>query len=55
MQPHVLNITQDLFAADFSSDKVALFVSPADPNDYYSLRSSLVFEGQDYNGNFVAK
>ncbi|CAB05130.1 CUB-like domain-containing protein [Caenorhabditis elegans] len=50
MQPHVLNITKDRFAAEFNSDAVSLLVSPVDPKNYYSLRSTLVFEGQDFNG-----
>ncbi|EGT52985.1 hypothetical protein CAEBREN_01187 [Caenorhabditis brenneri] len=55
INPVVVNITNDVYAAEFYSViGCSLLAFPADVNNYYSLRSTLVYEGQDYNGRYVS-
>lgn len=52
--PQVINITKDVLTAEFSAvTGISLLAFPADLNNIDTLRSTLVFEGRDYNGKFV--
>ncbi|KAF1758007.1 hypothetical protein GCK72_014465 [Caenorhabditis remanei] len=53
--PVVVNITKDIFAAEYSGTSgISLFAFPANPKNYFSLRSTLVFEGKDFNGRYIS-
>ncbi|EGT32268.1 hypothetical protein CAEBREN_01892 [Caenorhabditis brenneri] len=50
----VVNITKNVFTAEFGSvNSVSVLAFPADLKHYTSLRSTLIFEGNDFNGPFV--
>ncbi|EGT52948.1 hypothetical protein CAEBREN_24672 [Caenorhabditis brenneri] len=51
---HIVNITQDIFAAEFSCEiSCSLLAFPADVKHHYTLRSVLIFSGNDFNGKYL--
>ncbi|CAO4374395.1 unnamed protein product [Caenorhabditis nigoni] len=53
--PELVNITEGVFAADYSAiTGLSLLAFPADPKNYHTLRSTLVFEGKNYDGKYIS-
>ncbi|EGT52933.1 hypothetical protein CAEBREN_09754 [Caenorhabditis brenneri] len=52
--PLVLNATKDVYSAEFSAvTGLSLTAFPVEPKNYLSLRSTLISEGDSFNGKFV--
>uniref|UniRef100_A0A1I7T103 CUB_2 domain-containing protein n=1 Tax=Caenorhabditis tropicalis TaxID=1561998 RepID=A0A1I7T103_9PELO len=53
--PQLVNITEEIFAAEYSSmTGISLLAFPSDLKKISTLRSSLVFEGKDFNGAYIS-
>uniref|UniRef100_A0A1I7TUR3 CUB_2 domain-containing protein n=1 Tax=Caenorhabditis tropicalis TaxID=1561998 RepID=A0A1I7TUR3_9PELO len=53
MLAHIVNITENVFGAEFSAPGASLMAFPANTSHSHTLRSAMVFQGKDANGTYL--